>query len=157
MTIRPITEHEVKILPVSFKAASTPRTFRFKISDATSDYDNDIVDVAGWDLSNFKKTGGPVMFGHDYSSLPIAKDVGISIEADGLYGYPQFPAPGIHAFADTVYDLIQGGFLNAASVGFKPKRYLYNEDRKGYDIAEAQLLEYSIVPIGANPAALIQR
>jgi HK97 family phage prohead protease len=158
MDIRSITEHEVKILPVAFKAApDRQRTFRFKISDATSDYDNDIVDPKGWDLTNFKKTGGPVMFGHDYSSLPIAKDVGISVEADGLYGYPQFPAPGIHPFADTVYELIQGGFLNAASVGFKPKTYLYNEERKGYDIAEALLLEYSIVPIGANPSALIQR
>lgn len=157
MPERELGEHEVKIFTVEFKGHKSPRSFRFKLSDASIDYDNDSIDPKGWDLTNFRAAGGPVMFGHDYKSLPIAKDIGAKVEGDSLYGIPQFPEPGIHPFADTVYELIKDGFLNAASVGFKPKEHTYNPERKGFDISKSTLLEYSIVPIGAHPGALVQR
>lgn len=158
MEPRPLPDHAVKFATVSFKAyKGSPRTFRFKISDATIDYDQDVIDPKGWDLTNFKQSGGPVMFGHDYKSLPVAKDVGARIEGDALYGYPQFPEPGVYPFADTVHDMVQAGFLNAASVGFKPITAAFNHERGGHDIKAALLTEYSIVPIGANPNALVQR
>jgi HK97 family phage prohead protease len=158
MPDRELTDHEVKIFTVEFKGHKPEtRSFKFKLSDASVDYDNDSIDPKGWDLTNFKAAGGPVMFGHDYKSLPIAKDVGASVDGDSLYGYPHFPEKGIHPFADTVYELVKDGFLNAASVGFKPKEHSYNTDRKGFDISKSVLIEYSIVPIGAHPGALVQR
>lgn len=65
----------------------------------------------------------------------------------------EFATKEQYAFADTVYQLIRGGFLNAARVGFLPQRHAYNEARGG-DSLEQELLEYSVVPIPANAEAL---
>jgi len=46
--------------------------------------------------------------------------------------------------------------LNATSVGFKPKEWVFNEDRKGVDFKTQELLEFSVVPVPSNPEALIE-
>ncbi len=58
-------------------------------------------------------------------------------------------------FGDTVFQLLCGGYLNAASAGFMPKKWAFNEDRAGgVDFSEQLLLEGSIVPVPSNPEAL---
>ena len=66
--------------------------------------------------------------------------------------------------ADTVYELYKGGFLNAFSVGFQPNSFKQptpKEIEKNPELAEANrifddwdLLEFSAVPVPANPDAL---
>jgi outer membrane biosynthesis protein TonB len=70
-------------------------------------------------------------------------------------------------FADTqeardVFDLYEGGFLNAFSVGFKPIEIAYEErvpgsSEMGAVFKKAELLENSAVPVPANPGALVMK
>jgi hypothetical protein len=55
-----------------------------------------------------------------------------------------------------IYRMLAGGFLNATSVGFQPVEWTYNEDHGGYDFIRNELLEHSVVPVPANPEALMQ-
>lgn len=132
-------------------ATDISRRRTFVISTGAVDRDNDIVEVAGWDLDNFKKNP-VVLFGHDYKSLPIAKAVEIGVDGGKLVATAEFAD---HEFASTVLRLIDGGFLRATSVGFNPKKYTINEERRGLDFTEVELLEFSVVPVPANPEALM--
>jgi HK97 family phage prohead protease len=140
---------DVKTLPDS-------RQFRFIISTDAVDRDGDVIHPKSWQLDNYQKN--PIVaFAHDYSALPIAKCTEITRTPHGLEAIAEFPAKGVYAFADTVFDLVKGGFLSATSVGFKPIESTPSKERgKGIDYQQVELLEFSIVPIGANQECLIQ-
>jgi hypothetical protein len=71
----------------------------------------------------------------------------------------KFAEPEINGFADTVYKLIKGGYLNAVSIGFLPdfESIEYLKNKKGvYRIFhKSSLLELSVVPVPANQGALV--
>lgn len=146
----------VRATSSQIKAADeASRILRVRITDATVDRYRDVVDPKGGDFKNFKKN--PVVpWAHDYWGMPIARDTGLEVEDDAVYGNPQFPEAELHGFADTVYRMALAGYLNAASIGFMPKEWTYDEDRRGYNIQRWELWEYSIVPIPANPSCLIE-
>jgi HK97 family phage prohead protease len=129
------------------------RVRRFIVSTAAVDRDNDSISPKGWNLANYRKNP-VVMFAHDYSSLPIAKAVSIRATGTQLISDCEFPPAGLHPFADQVLAMIDGGFLNATSVGFRPLKSSPNVTRGGTDYQEQELLEYSIVPVPANPEAI---
>ena len=58
--------------------------------------------------------------------------------------------------ADTVLAMMRAGFLSGVSVGFQPKRMAYNEERRGVDFLEQELLEFSVVPVPANAVCLVE-
>lgn len=124
---------------------------RFCISTDSPDRDNDVVAMSGWQLGNYQKNP-VVLWAHDYSQLPLAKCVKVWADGHKLMAIADFAD---HDMARTVLRLIDGGFLGATSVGFRPLKYAINEDRKGLDFSEQELLEFSIVPVPANPEALI--
>lgn len=129
------------------------KTRVFCISTAAIDRDLDSINPKGWNLDAFRKN--PIcLFAHDYSSLPIGKCTDIKIVGGKLIASTEFAD---HEMAETVLRLVDGGFLNATSVGFRPIKYSLNETRKGVDYEQQELLEYSIVPVPANPEALIVR
>jgi HK97 family phage prohead protease len=131
------------------------RTVRFRITTGAPDRMKDTIDPKGWDLTHYKKNP-VVLYAHDYHDLPVGKSVKMEADDTGLSSIAQFATKEQYAFADTVYQLILGGFLKATSVGFKPTKHVYNEQRGGVDFLEQELLEYSVVPIPANPEALIE-
>lgn len=107
-----------------------------------------------WNLGNFRKN--PVMmWAHDYRRPPIGKAIRIEEDQNGLFSEMQF-APD--DFSMQIFELFKGGFLSSFSVGFNPKNYIVepiDAERKGIVYTDAELLEYSAVPIPANPGALI--
>ena len=131
------------------------RTLRFTISTATVDREKDTIAVDGWKLDGYLKNP-VVLWGHDYTQLPVAKALEVKADGDRLVATAQFPPADVHPFADTVYQLLKGGYLRGTSVGFKPLKYVRNEDRGGLDFTQQELLEFSIVPIPANPQALME-
>lgn len=135
-------------------AAIGERQIRFILSNAGVDRDNDTVDPAGWDLTNYKRNP-IVLFAHNYSQLPVAKAVQIGVANNALSALVEFPPVGLYDFADSVYSMVKGGFLNGTSVGFKPIESQFNHARNGTDFLKQELLEFSIVPIPSNPAALV--
>lgn len=127
------------------------RRVKFTISTGDVDRDNDTIYVAGWDLSNFKKNP-VVLWAHSHSDLPVGKCVELSVDGSKLVAVAEFAT---HPFAETVYQLVKGGFLRATSVGFRALKWARNETRNGIDFMEQELLEFSIVPVPANQHALI--
>jgi HK97 family phage prohead protease len=133
------------------KAAGN-RARRFCISTGTEDRDRDVVNPSGWRLDAYRRNP-TVLWAHDYSALPLAKCTDIALQGVRLLATAVFAE---HEMANTVLQLIDGGFLNATSVGFRPIKYNFNASRNGVDFDEQELLEFSIVPVPANPEALIE-
>ncbi len=134
------------------KADGQDRTMGFTISTNAIDRDMDTIDPAGWDLRAYTKNP-VVLWAHDYSSLPIGKAVEVTKDASRLRARAEFAK---HDFASTVLQLLTDGFLKATSVGFRPLKFTHNTERGGVDFQEQELLEFSIVPVPANPEALIE-
>jgi HK97 family phage prohead protease len=131
------------------------RSIKFVISTHAVDRDGDKVDPTGWHLASFMKN--PVVcWSHDYFTPPIARATEIKIDGDKLVAVAQFAPPDVHPFAETVYQLLKQGFLTGASVGFKPVKWTYDEERKGFDFSEQELLEFSVVPVPSNAEALLE-
>jgi HK97 family phage prohead protease len=126
------------------------RVRRFVISTGAVDRDNDTIDPAGWQLDHYRMNP-VVLWAHDYNQLPLAKALSVNIEGPTLVATAEFAD---HLMADTVLRMIDGGFLRATSVGFKPKKAVQNVARGGYDFIEQELLEFSVVPVPANPEAV---
>jgi HK97 family phage prohead protease len=131
------------------------RQIRFRITTGAPDRMRDVIDPKGWDLRNYLKNP-VVLFAHNYEGLPVARAVEVTADAGGLSALAEFATKEVYPFADHVYQLIKGGFLQAVSVGFKPIKHVYNEARGGVDFLQQELLEFSVVPIPANPAALVE-
>ncbi len=130
------------------------RKISFTISTESVDRDRDVIVVEGWDLEAYLKNP-VVLWAHSYGMPPVARAESIEKKGKALRAVAEFAEAEDFAFADTVYRLIRAGFIQATSVGFRPIKWSYNEDRRGYDIEEQELLEFSIVPVPANPEALM--
>lgn len=146
-----------------FEVDDDEEAFVATITTAAIDRDNEIMLPKGGDFTEFLKN--PVVpFGHDYRSLPVAKALWVK-EARGKLIMKAVPAPT--DMGKDVYALIKGGFLNAVSIGYDPDMEMMGppnekELRKHPDWAGVRnvirkwaLTEVSVVPVPANPEALI--
>lgn len=139
----------------------------FVVSTPSVDSDRDRVNVngGGWDLGEYEKN--PLVFwlhNMDFRvpELPIGKAIR-TWEKDGiLYSAPKFSEK--YPFGRMVGEMVEEDMLRMASVGFIPTKYReVNEDERqgpygpGLDIEEQRLIEWSVVPRGANPDAFAQR
>jgi HK97 family phage prohead protease len=131
--------------------AAGNRQVRFVISTGDVDRDNDTIDPNGWDLNAYKQNP-VVLFGHNSRDLPVGKAISVGVEQGQLVAVCEFAT---HEFAETVFQLYRGGFMRATSVGFRPTSYVINEERRGIDFKQQELLEFSCVPVPANPMALV--
>ena len=134
------------------------RTVTFTASTECSDRMGDVIDQSGWQLDNYR--ANPVgLFAHDSQSLPICKGLQTEVSGGNLLWRAQFATKDENPFADQVFRLIVGGYLNAASVGFIPLEFEFMEDATGtmpgVKFTKTELLEISIVPVPANPEALV--
>lgn len=143
----------------NFTATVAPigeRKMSFTISTAAVDRDGDTIDPKGWDLGSYSKNP-VVLWAHDYSKPPVGKAINIKSTEHGLQADVEFLPQGMDPFADMIHDMCKGGFLNATSVGFRGKGEKSKDREYGYDFKTQELLEFSIVPVPANPEALAQR
>ncbi len=137
-------------------------TFEATITTGAVDRDGQIVRPEGLDIANYMKNP-VVMYGHDYSMLPVAKALAVHADGEALVAKFQFPPEGTYDFADTVRRMWAGGFLNATSIGFIPLHAINADGDEagdmlgrsgGITIDEGELLEFSIVPVPSNQEAL---
>ena len=130
----------------------------FIISTGVVDRDNDIIDVNGWNFDNYNKNP-VILWAHNYKEPPVAKSVNIWIEGDKLKSTALFMPYDMSAFAHSIGQMYANGYLNAVSVGFDAIEAKWAPDTQsrpwGIDYAKQELLEYSCVPVPANPEALI--
>lgn len=134
--------------------ADGSRLVEFIITDDSIDRENDVIDIEGWELDNYK-ANPVILWAHDHYSVPIARAVSLYREGTQLRSLAEFVERDVMPFAYMVYQLYVKGYMNAVSVGFKPKEYAFDETRKyGINFYKQELLEYSCVPVPANPNAL---
>lgn len=127
------------------------------VSTEAVDRVGDVIKAKGWNIENFKRTGAPVLFGHDYSMPPIGKAVEMEIQRKGLWSVTRF-----HEKTQLSRDLAmlaRDGDMRSWSVGFNPlEDPEMRKDEKGnfagYIFNKAELLEYSLVAVPANPEAV---
>lgn len=140
------------MIPLEIKV-SGDNTISFIISDGSIDRDHDTINVNGWNLTNYVKNP-VVLWAHDHRSAPIAKGSNIEVLDDQLLADATFVTEDVMKFADMIFKLYKGGFMNAVSVGFMPDERVWSEDQGGIKFLTQELLEFSAVPVPANANAL---
>ncbi len=144
-------------LEASVTAGPEDRSVDFVISTGALDRYNSTIAVEGWKTENFEKNP-VVLWAHDDSIPAIGRAGNVRTEGGRLKSRAVFAERDVHPLADTVYQLIKGRFIGAASVGWIPLEYKFVEDGErgfGIDFLEQELLEWSVVNIPANPDCLV--
>jgi HK97 family phage prohead protease len=119
------------------------------ITTSSVDRYNESITTGGIDTTNYM-SNPVVLYGHDYSGLPIGKTIKLTqmknkIKAQFQLAVDEFP------FAATVYAMIKSGYLNAVSIGGRVREW--SDDYK--TIVQMEMVEFSVVAVPANPEALI--
>jgi HK97 family phage prohead protease len=106
----------------------------------------------GLHLGSYRKNP-VVFFAHDGGSLPVWRATSIGLNNGRLVASMLFAR---NRFAQLVRSQVDDGTLRATSVGFRPISFRLSQTRKGeIDFHEQELLAFSIVPVPANPDALL--
>lgn len=150
------------VTEVKEEGAEDDRKLRFVISSGALDRQGDTVNPLGWKTENFEKNP-VVLFAHDYRQPPVARasDIVATKTTGRLKATAEFMSPDLYPFSDMLYRMYKEGFMKAVSVGFRPIKWKFadedDEDRGFMDInfEEQELLEFSAVPVPANPEALV--
>src|SRR5262249_22013159 len=110
---------------------NTDRTFTFTISTPAVDRAGDSIAIAGWRLGNYRRNP-VVLWGHDGKLLPVGRGTGVWIEQNKLKSTVQLAPAEANPDAEKVFQMIKGGFIGAASVGFLPLKFSFSDkpDRK---------------------------
>lgn len=147
--LRPMAS-EVKAL-----GAEGSRLIEFIISTGDVDREQDTIDVGGWDFKDYLKNP-VVLFGHDHYSLPVGNARSVYVDGDYVKSICEFVPQDLDGgFGFMVYQFYAQKYMHAVSVGFQPQEYTFAEDRKfGINFKKQALLEYSCVPVPANPNAI---
>jgi HK97 family phage prohead protease len=136
------------------------RTVTAVVSTDVVDREGEVLLPKGVDFEQYLKNP-VVLWAHDYRETPIARSLWMTKGRKGITAKAKFADT---EKAEEIYQLFKGGYLNAFSVGFLPKKYhepTPDEVKKRPEWAEAsliydewELLEFSAVPVPANPEAL---
>ena len=134
------------------KGVKEDGTLEAAISSNAVDRMGEVLDPSGVDLRNYRKNP-VVLWAHDYEKPPIAKALWVKRDGDRILSKLKF-APT--EFAQEVKALYEQGFMNTFSVGFMPKEWVDGDGDKNprRTYKSWELLEYSAVPVPANPEAL---
>jgi HK97 family phage prohead protease len=141
----------------SLLAGDAERSVDFAISTGALDRYNSTIAVKGWKLDNFN-ANPVVLWAHD-DSIPAIARAENTVIGERLRSRAVFADRDTHPLADTIYRLIKGKFINAASVGWIPIKWQWvDEEGRGFgvDYIEQELLEWSVVNIPANPECLVE-
>lgn len=149
---KPAANEHVKIT-LAFEPASTKDlgdgVLEAVITTSATDRHGEHIETGG--ISTEQYMNNPVvLYGHDYEGLPIGKTIKLTPFKNKLKARFQLAIEEL-PFAATVYNLVKNGYLNAVSIGGLVKEW----DDKYTTIKEMEMIEFSIVPIPANPQALI--
>lgn len=147
-----------KTTELQIKSIDTParRCSCIASTDSLDSY-QERIDQATWNLDLYR-VSPVVLFAHDTRSLPVGRAENVRVEDGALQAEIIFASAEANPEAEKVWKLVQEKILRGVSVGFKPGRISY-EKEGGKEIARLHnciLRELSVVPIGANPDALIR-
>jgi HK97 family phage prohead protease len=141
------------------KGEETPDGLRlsFTLSTAHVDRDKDIIHPGGWKLMQYRKNP-VVLWAHQTTEPPVAKSLEERVDKGKLTSVALFTPKDLNPFGHMIGEMYAKGFLRAVSVGFQGLNWSYAKEKEragGMDFHEQELLEYSCVPVPANPEALL--
>jgi HK97 family phage prohead protease len=119
------------------------------ITTADVDREGDTIDPDGIDTTAYEQNP-VVLWAHDAKQPPIARAERLVRVGRGLRATWRWASTEA---AQTIRKLWDEKMLNAISIGFWPRRSQPNE-HGGRHHSEIELLEFSVVPVPANPAAV---
>lgn len=150
--------------------AEETREVEFIISDETRDRHGTVIPLNSWDLKWFNENGivgyQHDVYGDSFIQKPDPDDVigvGSAYVEDGkLIGRVRFEKAENNPKAEKIFQKVLDGILKATSVGFietkagnwGEKAEARDGENPTYYFGDVQLLEFSIVNIPSNPAAL---
>lgn len=137
-------------------ATSDKNTFGFVFSDETVDRCGVVLAASGCVLDNFNKN--PIItFGGDASRIDnvMGRAKNVRVMGSRLIGQIEFLGAGINPKAETVRQMVAGGYLKSVDVSIIVLELQQSKKRKGgVDVPRWELLSIDIVPIPANPNAV---
>lgn len=133
---------------VHVRAASQAREADVIASTADLDAYGERVAVEGLDLARYK-ANPVVLYGHDAQGLPIGYAADVRVDGGKLHARVRFVDERANPKAEQVYQAVRQGALRGVSIGFVAR------ERKGEVITRSELMEISLVPLPANPAAVV--
>ena len=144
-----------KDLDVKKKRALKLGEFDAIVSNSGIDRHGESIIMEGIDTKQVKRNP-VVLWSHKYSELPIGKIVRLWKSQGNLMARIQM-ATDIYPFAQKIYEMVLKGFINAVSIGGIVKEWDQLEDgsRDWSKILRMEMIELSIVPVGAHPDALV--
>lgn len=139
-------------------------------------FDN-VVLIGGIDLKEFRKRGSPLLFGHGHgagesSLFPLGSVGDIDQNAavrgtNAMVGDAHFDAADKWDFALLAWEMVKSGVIRGGSIGFDiaARREPTKDEVKRYRIrsmmsevvTKADLVEFSVVPLGRDPNAQVTR
>lgn len=128
------------------------------ISTNAVDRYREVVEPEGMNKKNFSKNP-VVLWAHSYETPPIGKALWVRKEGNGIVSKVKFANT---AMGQEIFNLYKDGFMKAFSIGFIPTKTDFperDEDEKAHKkpvaiYKEWELLEFSAVPVPANPEAV---
>lgn len=162
--INPEGYRTVEVKAESVEKLKSERAIVHYISTPDIDRVRDIMNPKGMKDEDFSKAPS-VWYNHNYkydpNALPIARSLWRKKKDEGVLTKTEFATT---EFADDVYLLHDGGFINTWSIGFSPSydkngnikegSIRYDEGKNITTWDEWYLLEYSSAPLPANIEAL---
>ena len=133
-----------------------PNEFTFTITSSGPDGNGNITDIDGWDLARY--TLNPVVFfNHQWNNPPVGRTLRLERVGETITARIAM-APS--AMGQELTKLIDSGFLNGASTGWRPTEWELRRDDKsrilGIHSHHQELLEVSIVGLPARADTLRQ-
>jgi HK97 family phage prohead protease len=125
-------------------------------SDNTVDRYNEVIDQAGWDLNNFRRS--PVIADcHNYGTVAniLGKALNVQVTDGKLVNRVEFCTD--NPLGNLAWKMAKGGFLKSQSVGFIPLEWTNGNAAGQPDrtYTKQELLEISMVVVPANPSATV--
>ena len=129
----------------------------FIASDESVDRYNEVIELAGWQLDNYRRN--PVVLdSHDYYSIGsvLGRSDEVKIEDGKLRNRVRFTLD--NPLGNMAYKMARGGFIRSESVGFIPIEWTRGNEAAGEPyrtFKKQELLEVSLVAVPANPGATV--
>lgn len=129
----------------------------FIASDESVDRYNEVIELAGWQLDNYRKNP-VVMDSHRYDSIAdiVGRSEKIAITDGKLVNQVKFAVE--NPMGNLAYKLARGQFIKSESVGFIPIEWVRGNESQGEPyrtFKKQELIEISLVAVPANPGATI--
>lgn len=141
---------------VATKSDNGSYSTRWVMSTFDLDRDNERIDVAGWELSEYEKNP-VVLWNHDWKMPAIGYAKNLAKD-NVLSGDIVFNSKDVDVFGYGIGERVRFGSLRSGSVGFCVDEVEFAKDvRSGSDILifrKQRLMEFSVCNIPANPFAL---